>query len=67
VVQRDRPALIIEVLGRALDATGSSTRQLEQLLLDQGYSLHRIDDNGLLQRCPSLADADGENIVALPR
>ncbi len=67
VLQRDRPALIIEVLGRALEATGSSTRQLEQLLLDQGYSLHRIDDDGLLQRFQSLADADGENVVALPR
>jgi FkbM family methyltransferase len=65
LLQRDRPALILEVLGQALEATGSSIGQLEHVLLEQGYSLHRIDDHGLLQRFQSLADADGENVVAL--
>lgn len=67
VIERDRPAVLIEVLGRALEATGSSTEQLEQVLLGRGYLLHRIDDNGLLQPLETLRDADGENIVALAR
>ena len=65
LLQRDRPTLIIEVLGPALHATGSSIGQLEQLILQQGYSLHRIDDSGVLQRLQSLADADGDNVVAV--
>jgi FkbM family methyltransferase len=62
-----RPALIIEVFSRSLDANGASLDVLETQLRDARYRLFAIDDT-LAELLPleSLAAADEQNIVGLP-
>jgi FkbM family methyltransferase len=62
-----RPALIIEVFSRSLDANGASLDVLETQLRDARYRLFAIDDTSAeLLPLESLAAADEQNIVGLP-
>jgi len=66
IIARDRPALVVEVFGRALEACGASPRALEEVLIAKGYVLWAIGDDGGLRRLRTLMEVDGQNIVALP-
>jgi FkbM family methyltransferase len=62
-----RPALIIEVFSSALAAHGATAAQLERLLRESAYRLFRIDDHtAALHPLESIAEADEQNLVALP-
>jgi FkbM family methyltransferase len=67
VLRSHRPALVIEVCARALEANGSSASLLEGLLQDAGYVCFAIDDTtGTLFPLAGLGSIDEQNIVALP-
>jgi FkbM family methyltransferase len=67
LLERDRPALIVEVFDRALAAAGSSLETLERTLAKQHYLFFAIGDDGGLQEIDSLRQQDGENVAAVPR
>jgi FkbM family methyltransferase len=62
-----RPAIVLEVLSRSLDANGATRASLEQLLHDARYRLASIDDaTGALAPIETLLTVDEQNVVALP-
>jgi FkbM family methyltransferase len=68
LLREDRPALVIEVVARALEANGSDVTVIEKLLTDAGYEFFAIDDeSAALVALERVAGIDEQNIVALPR
>jgi FkbM family methyltransferase len=67
VLQRCRPAVILEMFTVALHANGASRADLEGLLRRARYRFYAIDEStAALLPLASLADVDEQNIVALP-
>jgi FkbM family methyltransferase len=67
VLRTQRPALVMEIVPRALEANGSSAATIDQRLRQHDYRCFTIDDaTGALVGVASLASAEGENVVALP-
>jgi FkbM family methyltransferase len=67
LLRSHRPALVVEVCARALEANASSASLIEGLLHDAGYVCFAIDDTtGTLFPLTDLAGIDEQNIVALP-
>lgn len=66
LLDRRRPALVVEIVGRALEANGSSPTELEALLHEAGYRFYAIDDSASLAPLSTLHGVDEENVVALP-
>jgi FkbM family methyltransferase len=63
-----RPALVIEVFSSALAAHGATPAGLETLLRESGYQAFRIDEEtAALHPLRTLAEADEQNLVAIPR
>jgi FkbM family methyltransferase len=65
IIGRDRPALIVEVFARALEACGAGVDALQDLLLSSGYRLFTIRADGELESLETLRSIDEQNIVAL--
>jgi FkbM family methyltransferase len=67
LLREKRPALIVEIVSRALHANGSTRLDVEKLLRSAAYRLHRIDEvSAALHSVAGLDDVDGQNVVALP-
>ena len=67
VLERDRPALVIEVFARALQTVGTSVPRLELALAAHDYLFFAIEDDGSLEEIASLVERDGDNVVVVPR
>jgi FkbM family methyltransferase len=62
-----RPALVLEVFSRSLEAQGWTRAQLAELLLAAKYAMFSIDDEtGRLIAELDLEDLDERNVVAVP-
>jgi FkbM family methyltransferase len=67
ILARDRPILVVEVLGRALAASGWTVGALERVIRAAGYDIFAIDDDtATLQPAAALGDEHEVNVVALP-
>jgi FkbM family methyltransferase len=63
-----RPALVIEVFSKSLEAQGWTRSKLAELLGRADYVTYSIDDvTGRLRLIPDLDTADEQNVVALPQ
>jgi FkbM family methyltransferase len=68
VLSKFRPALVLELFSRSLQAHGVTIGQLAGLLHESGYRTFRIDDaTARLEPLNELEAADEQNIVALPQ
>ena len=65
LLARDHPALVVEVVDRALEACGATVAALEELLISSGYTLWSIGEDASLCRLTSLRQSPSENVVAL--
>lgn len=66
VMRRFRPALVLELSPASLQAQGSSSEELLELLDGYGYAVHHFDyTTGVLTE--GTANPSGENLIALPR
>jgi FkbM family methyltransferase len=66
LLKQHRPALILEVFSRSLEANGCTRDDLEQLLNATGYRFFAIDDDASLLALGGLEEAQEQNVVALP-
>lgn len=67
VLREHRPALVIEIFGRSLEAHGSSREAVGQQLKAADYRIYSIDDvDAQLHPIDALTMVDEQNVVALP-
>ena len=66
LLRTHRPALLIEIVARALRANASSVADVERVLAQARYAMFRIDESAALTRIATLSSVDEQNIVALP-
>ena len=67
LIGRDSPSLIIELFSRSLRTSGAAVDDVAQFLAAAGYRVFSIDAAAALHPLERLADADEQNVVALPR
>lgn len=68
VLRDHRPAVVLEVFGRALQANGATVADVEAALLAASYRLFSVDDERAeLRPLERLVETDEQNVVALPR
>lgn len=67
ILREHRPALVMEVFARALEANHWTVDALERLLLDARYRVYSIDDGtAALSPIARLSDLGERNVVAMP-
>jgi FkbM family methyltransferase len=67
LLEEHRPALVLEIVPRALDANGWDVPSLEQLLRDARYRLFSIHhETAMLEPIASFGESHEQNVAALP-